>query len=174
MNIPIPMEWNGEAMVPLPRFKQACDRQFDAGSRYTLEVVQERSSRSHKHLMATINTCWQTLPEHLAKRFPTPTHLRKWALIEAGYRNERVIVCQSKDQRNEIIMLARWLDAYTVILVKDNIVKIATAKSQSYREMGKKDFAASKEAIFRILAELLDVDVDTLAAQNPSGRRKKP
>ena len=60
------------------------DAQFVDGENYTLEQIEERTGRSHRHLFAIIRASWLTLPEELALEFPTSEHLRAWLLIRAA------------------------------------------------------------------------------------------
>ena len=152
--------WNGEAMVP--RAPKLADRTFVIGENYMLTEVMDRSLNTHNHYFAALAECWKSLPEGLAERHATPEHLRKWALIQAGYRDERVIVCESEEQAARVAAVVKGLDEYAVVIVAGNIVQILTAKSQSVRAMPKGEFQASKEAVLQVLAGLLGVDVDTL------------
>lgn len=78
-------------MEPAPGFKKRCDATFTIGARYVLAPREERSSASHRHEFAWLREAWMNLPEHLAEQFPTETHLRKRALIEAGYYDETIV-----------------------------------------------------------------------------------
>src|SRR5213075_1352363 len=102
MNAPFPQwfEWSGEAMIPLNA--RSADRIYTVGQRYHLEHREERSSQSHAHYFACINEAWQNLSPALAERFSSPEHLRKFALIKSGYRDERSFVCASKAEAQRL------------------------------------------------------------------------
>ena len=157
MTIPIVYQWDGECMIPLQRLRKRCDELFVVGERYTLIPHEDRSGRSHRHYFASVKSAWENLPEVMAERFPTPDHLRKWALIRAGYRDERSIVAASKTEALRIASFVRPIDEYAVVTVSEAVVTIYTAKSQSTKAMGKKDFQASKEKVLDVLAEIIDV-----------------
>lgn len=168
MNGPVTFTWNGEAMVPLPRFARMCGRQFQAGENYQLVVHEERSSASHRHFFAVVNEAWLNLPDDLALEFPSSEHLRKWSLVQAGFAHERSIACASKQEARKIAAFIRPMDEYAVIAVRDSTIKVFTALSQSVRAMGKKDFQASKDAVLEVLANLIGVTPKELQAQSPS------
>src|ERR1700679_2297785 len=92
---PVPFVWDGEAMRPLPAFAAIAAARFGTGEVVSMAPVDERSSPSHRHYFACIRQAWVNLPEPHAARFASEEHLRKYALIKAGYRNERSIVCAS-------------------------------------------------------------------------------
>lgn len=162
MSAPFPQwfEWNGEAMVPLnPR---AADRVYVVGQRYHLEHREERSSASHAHYFAAIGEAWNNLPRELAARYVTPEHLRKAALVRAGYRDERSIVCSSKAEARRIAAFIRPMDDFAAVGVNEAVVVMWTAKSQSMKAMGRKEFQASKDAVLNVLAELIGTTREAL------------
>jgi hypothetical protein len=160
--IPIIFEWDGESMVPLTRFNKRCNDQFVVGERYTLVVSEDRSAVSHRHFFATVTEAWHNLPEDLAERFPTSDHLRKYALIRAGFRDERSFACHSGEEARRLASFIKPMDDFAVVTVSESLVCVYTAKSQSLKSMGKKDFQASKDAVLRILSELIGTDATTL------------
>lgn len=162
---PITFAWDGEAMRPLPRFAQAADREYVIGETYNLAEVQDRSSATHRHYFALINEAWMNLPDLLAERFPSAEHLRKYALIKAGYRDERSIPCSSRAEAQRVGSFVKPMDDYAVVVIFEATVTVYTAKSQSVRAMGKADFQASKEAVLGVLADMIGVDVTTLVRQ---------
>ncbi len=153
-------EWNGEVMIPLhPR---RADKTFVVGQRYSLVQHEDRSEASHRHEFAWLKEAWQSLPEHLAERFPTSKHLRKWALIRAGYSNSHTITCRSKAEALRIAAFIRPMDEFAVVVVQGTTVTRYTAKSQSKRAMGAKTFYESKERIMEVVARMLDVEPQEL------------
>src|SRR5690349_2757067 len=94
---PLPMQWDGEVMRPTRGFARLADKAYVVGEVYTLvEADASRSQASHRHYFAAVYDAWLNLPELDAERFPTVEHLRKYALIRAGYCDTREIVCSSK------------------------------------------------------------------------------
>lgn len=155
---PIVFEWDGEHMVPLQRFAQRCDKEFVIGERYILNPHEARSHASHSHYFASIKSGWDSLPENIAARFPSPEALRKWALVKAGYADERTIVANNADEARKIGAVVRTLSEFAVIVIDDNIVRIFTAKSQSARAMpSKQEFQDSKQKVLDVIADLLEV-----------------
>jgi hypothetical protein len=165
---PIPFAWDGAAMRPLPAFSHSAASHFGIGEVVTLAPVEERSSSSHRHYFACVREAWVNLPAGHAARFATEEHLRKYALIKAGYRDERSIVCASKAEARRVAAFIRPIDDYAVVTVEGRVIVQFTAKSQSPAAMGKGEFQASKDAVLATLAEMIGVDSASLLA---AGRR---
>ena len=159
---PIKFRWTGEAMIPL--VKSVAERQYEVGETYRLEPWEERSPASHGHYFAAINEGWRNIPEHLAERWPTPEHLRKWLLIKAGYHDERSIVAASKAEAHRIATFVKPLDDYAIVTVTEAVVTIYTAKSQSMRAMGKQEFGESKRKVLEVLSGMIGVSQEDLNA----------
>lgn len=161
---PLPWLWNGEALVPPSQhWARRADASLVVGQTYTLEERQERSSKSHAHYFACVADLWQSLPDSLSTNFPTPEHLRKHALIQSGYRDERSIVCASKAEALRVAAFIRPMDDFAAIIVRDALVIVLTAKSQNLRSMDRATFAASKQAVLDYLSDLVGV---------PAGERR--
>lgn len=151
MNAPLIFTWTDDGtMRPHDRFAKLADREFCIGQDYRMEVREERSLQSHSHYFASLSEAWSNLPEHEAERFPTSEHLRKWCLIKTGFADERSIVCASKAEAQRLGAFIRPMDDYAVVTVSEAVVTVYTAKSQSLKAMGKKDFQRSKEAVLEI------------------------
>lgn len=144
-------------MKPLGRFNRACDKEFAVGALYPMVIAEQRSSNSHRHYFASIHEAWMNLREDIAERYPTSEHLRKWALVKAGYADERSIVCGSKAEAQRIGAFIKPMDSFAVVIVKEATVKVFTPQSQSTKAMGRKAFQESKEAVLGIVAELVGV-----------------
>lgn len=158
MNAPIIFRWDGDAMVPVNRrFAKACDERFVIGAEYPLEAYEHRSSASHRHYFAAIYEAWASLPEGMGDRFPTPDHLRKFALIRGGYRDERTIVAASRAEALRVAAFIRPMDDFAVVTTEGATVTVWTAKSQNLRSMDKATFAKSKDAVLGYLGSLLSV-----------------
>ena len=154
----LPFQWTGEAMVPARGFQRRADAAFVVGETYRLEPVEDRSAASHRHYFAAINEAWANLPEHMAERFPTPEHLRKWCLVKTGHADSRQIVASSKAEALRLAGFIRPMDEYAVVSVADAVVTVWTARSQSVKAMGKAAFQQSKDDVLRVLSELIGVE----------------
>lgn len=148
-------EWSGEAMVPLPRFHNRANAEFVVHERYKMEVSEDRSQASHNHYFVTLHEAWLNLPEAVAERFPTDEHLRKHALIKAGYHDSRSFVASSKAEAVRLAAFLKPMDEYAIILVHEATVTVYTAKSQRKAAMGAKDFQASKQAVLDVIAAMI-------------------
>lgn len=157
---PLHFEWDGEVMRPLnPR---AADRQYVVGAHYVLEHREDRSEAAHRHEFAWLREAWMNLPEPLADLFPTPEHLRKRALVDAGYYDETLTDCGSNAAALRVASRFRALDDFALVIVRGPLVAMRTAKSQSRRAMDKATFQASKSAIMDVVAGMLGVTPDAL------------
>lgn len=162
---PVQFQWDGEAMVPANGFwARLCDRLFVVGERYSLAEHHERSGNSHRHFFAAVKQGWLNVPEDQAERWPTPEHLRAYALIKTGWHNRSDFPAASKAEALRMAAFLRPIDEYSIVTVTDNIVSRFTAKSQAYRAMNKADFKASKDAVLDYIAEITGISVEELNA----------
>lgn len=167
MSAPPPMafRWTGAEMVPLhPRL---AERRFERGQTYTLAQHEERSTATHNHEFAFIAEAWKNLPDDLAELYPSPEHLRKRALIQAGYFDEMAIDAGTNAAAIRVAAALRAIDDFAFVVVRGPLVVRRTAKSQSRRAMSKAEFQASKTAVLDIIADMLGVapgDLETARA----------
>lgn len=161
---PIPPLWfrfDGEHLIPLR--PTMTDRHLVVGESYCFVEHHERSANSHRHFFACLNEAWRNLPDELLDEYPTAEHLRKKALVRKGYADERSIVCGSKAEAQRIAAFMKPMDDFAVVTVRDAVVRVYTAKSQSVKAMGAKEFAASKSDVLDFVADLIGVTTDQLA-----------
>jgi len=149
------MQWREGVFLPHNRIVPYCHETFGEGEIVTFERHEERSDASHRHYFAAIKTAFDNLPEG-ETRFQTPEALRHWALIRSGWHTENHVVCDSPEQARTIAAFMGNSEG-TIIVVKENVIKKYTAKSQSVKAMGKDDFQRSKTDVLDTIAELLAV-----------------
>ena len=155
----MPLTYMGEGQFQTPKgFKARCDRQFVIGETLCWEVANERSSASHRHFFACVAEAWANLPEAMANELPSPDHLRGWCLIKAGYCDINKIVCTDEAEAIRAALLMKSLNTYTICEVSGCVVTVYRAQSQSIKAMGKKDFEASKRAVFDEIGKLIGAD----------------
>lgn len=157
MSAPLTFAWDGDVMVPVASCRREADARYVVGERYRMEVVEERSQRSHSHYFAAINEIWSSLPDDKAVHFPTPEHLRKFALIRCGYSDQRQIVCASKAEAQRVASFVRPMDAYAIVTAHEAVVTVFTAQSQSRKAMGNREFQDSKTKVLDYIAGLVGV-----------------
>lgn len=162
---PITFTWDGEAFRPVGRFAKEADRYFIVGEKYRLEEVSERSDVSHKHEFAWLREAWQNLPENLADQFPSPEHLRKAALIDAGFYHETVTDCGSNAAALRVAAMARGMDEFIRVVVRGPLCVVRKAESQSKRKMGAKRFQESKTAIMEIVSQIVGIAPEQLSRE---------
>ena len=155
--------WNGEAMIPMR--PKAADKEYVIGQRYWLEQASERSWISHQQQFAWIGEAWANLPENLADLYPTPEHLRKRALVQAGFYDETIIDAGSKAAALRMAAYARGADEFAAVFVRGPLVIVRKAKSQrmhGHDRMDRAEFERSKTAIMAVIAEMIGVTPDEL------------
>lgn len=151
--------WNGEAMQPANRRStDLANQHLVVGMEYRLKPHDDRTKQSHDHFFACVTEAWNTLPEHMADRFPSPDHLRKYALIKSGHCDMRTFVASSKREAERIAAFIRPDDEYALVSVSGPVVSVHTAHSQSMKDMGKATFQKSKDDVFRVIGELIGAD----------------
>ena len=160
---PVAFRWDGEAMIPLnQRFARLCDKSYVAGENYVLLPHEERSSNSHRHYFASVHSAWLNLPERISDQFPTSEHLRKYALVKAGFYDERSFVAASKAEAVRLAAFVKPIDDFAIVTVSECTVRVFTAKSQSMKAMGKEAFQKSKTAVLDILSQMIEVEPHAL------------
>jgi hypothetical protein len=155
--------WSNRALIPTDRFSDAADEQFTDGAVYWVSVEPERTEKTHNHEFAWLKEAWKNLPDHLAEQFPTPDHLRKRALIDAGFYTETIIDVGSNAAALRVRAYAQAEDQFAAVVVRGPFVVVRKAKSQSRRAMGAVDFQRSKTAVLEIVSALIGVTPETLA-----------
>lgn len=153
MHRPELFTWDGEAMVP--RHPRRADQLFVVGETYPLIINEDRSVATHNHEFAWLREAWLNLPETLADLYPSPEHLRKRALIEAGYYDETIVDAGNNTAALRVAAVFRAREEFSLVIVRGPAVVIRTAKSQSRRAMNKKEFQESKTAIMEIIANMI-------------------
>lgn len=150
---PLTCDWDGEVFRPIhPR---RADNYLTVGERYSLVQYEDRSAATHNHQFAWLYDAWQNLPEDIADQYPTPEHLRKRALIDAGFYDETIIDAGTNAAAIRVAAAVRAIDTFALVFVRKCFVIRRTAKSQSRRAMKKDEFQASKTAIMEVIDALV-------------------
>lgn len=161
MDSPFPMrfEWDGEAMRPATKYwAREADKRYVVGETYTMDEIFVRSHQTHAHYFACIKAAWDSLPDALRPQYPSAEHLRKLALIHAGYCSTMQHVTKSEAEAQRLAAAIKPYDTYQLVLVEGNIVSVYHALSQDHRSMDKQRFQESKEAVLRWIGDLIGAD----------------
>ena len=163
---PILLQYDGDGIfVPCSTFHaRSADKHYVIGERYRMVEQHERSDGSHNHFFASIKNGFDNLPDDLREEFPSTEHLRKKALIRKGYCDERSIACASKAEAFRLASFIRPMDDYAIVNVRECVVRVWTARSQSRRAMGVAEFQNSKQDVLDFIDDLLGVDRGSTAA----------
>ena len=162
MSAPFNARFSNGMFCPMGRYAAECAAWFEDGAIVRLEQVQERSMKSHDHQFAWVAEAWKNLPDDLAEDFPTPEHLRKRALVQAGYFHETAIDVGSKAGALRVAADYKHRLEFAYIIVRGPIVIIREPMSQRKSVMGAKAFQESKSAIMAIIADLIGVTPEEL------------
>jgi hypothetical protein len=163
-------------LFPVQRFRAEFDLQFESGEEYPLGIIEHASDKSRGHYFVVLQEIYSNLPE-TEKRFPTWEHLRHWALVEAGFCAISSTVMDTPKDAKMLAGAVRVSDPYAVIVVRENVVRIARAKSQSKIAMKSVEFQQSKEAVLNICSALVPgIDRSELKkrADHLAGHEKRP
>lgn len=169
----IPFIWTGEAMVPDQKFCKLAERQFKKGERYVLEPHDEISHKERGFYFASVNEAWGNLSEEALVRYPSPNHLRRWALIKAGWRRENFTTCDSETRATQLAAFVRNLDDTAVVVVEGNVVRTYVARSQRVAPgaMTLEEWRKSKQDVLDILSGTIGVSRKALEKE---GRVSSP
>ncbi len=161
---PIPCLWDGESFTPTTQYwAKRADERFVVGVAYPMDEANIRSRKSHDHFFAVVKDAWLNLPDEVTDRFANPDSLRYHALIHTGYRDERTIVAASKAEALRMAAFMRPASDQVIVIVRGPVIVEWTAKSQSYKAMGKVEFQKSKDAVLDYLASMVGVKTEDLA-----------
>lgn len=164
--IPIEAVFDGDVFRPINSWWVARARKhFTVGEVLHLVDEPERSSRSHNHFHAAIKNAWDSLPPLMTERFPSPTHLRKYALVKAGYFHSQSMPCGTPEAAKRFAAFVKPLDEFSIVIAKGSMVTVYTAKSTAYRSMPKDEFQKAKDASLAVIAEMIGVSSRELQAQ---------
>lgn len=151
---PVAFVWTDEGVMK-PTHPRIADREYVVGERYALVQFEDRSIASHNHEFAFVRDAWLNLPEKYAQQYPSPEHLRKRALIDAGFYDETIVDAGTKSAAIRVAAAMQSIDTFALVFVRDQFVIRRTAKSQSRRAMKKNEFQRSKDAILEIISEMI-------------------
>lgn len=150
----------------IPRSPRLANEAYCVGEVYTMVPYEQRSEASHRQEFAWLYDSWKNLPENLADLYPTVEHLRKRALIDANFYDEEIIDADTPQVAERVASFVRKKDDFALVIVRNNLVIVRTAKSQSRRSMDKDTFQKSKTSILEIVSEMIDVSPEELLEQS--------
>lgn len=167
---PIRFQWDGEHMVPHPRAQLLCERQYTVGKWYMLGDVEQRNTALERMFFASVREAWNNLSPEKTARWPSPNHLRKWALCKAGYCEHTDRACSDREMASIVAAnCRRKYGEYAVIKIgKDNVVHAWVPFSMKREEMSAGTFKEAVERVLNVISAEIGVDPTTL--RNNAGR----
>ncbi|MDD5277699.1 MAG: hypothetical protein PHR16_16655 [Methylovulum sp.] len=165
--LPLNFRYEGEGQMTVvgPKGKATADRQYVIGEIYRMVEEKERSEISHDHQFAWLHGAWLNLPEDIADQYPTETHLRKRALVQAGFYTEQIIDAGSTAAALRVAAGIRSREEFSLIIVRGQVVVIRDPISQKKKLMGAAEFQRSKQAILEIISAMIGVAPGDLEKQ---------
>lgn len=143
-----------------------CDDAYGHGEIMDMARVEDRSWKSHQAYFAQIGEAWKNLPERcqLEPYAGHRDHLRKHALIMAGYRADPIafVMASNAEALRAAPVLRATVKDYCIAPVQGPTVTLFAAKSQSLKAMGRKEFQESKDAVLSWISGEIGVDVSML------------
>ena len=161
MTFPLIYRGEGQFEAASPYHRKRVETLYGKGEMLEVEVVEDRSPASHRHYFARIAELWQNLPEWLANDFTNPTHLRKFALIKAGYCSKRIFHCRNTREAVETADYISDLDPYVICEIVGSrtspaaVLTVWRAESQNMRAMKRHRFQASKTEVLEVIERMV-------------------
>ncbi len=160
--LPLRLRWNGSTFEPAGyRAARECKAAYAIGQVYEFVEHKVRSEKAHRRFFACVNEAFDQIPEEMAGRFVSPDHLRRWALIQVGYRKERIIVQSTPADAERAAALIRPMDEFAVIETDGPLVRVWTARTQKEdgpSAMGAKEFYDSTQKVITLLEEMIGLE----------------
>jgi hypothetical protein len=139
--------WNGRAMVPTTGAGT-----YKKGEVYLLRE-EGRVEAARRHYHARVAELWDNLPHD---EFPSPTHLRKFALIRTGFCQEITMPLATEGLQALFKILARRFDPYVICVSHGESVAAYTAKSQARGSMRDTELSDSMAKVLDYAEGLLE------------------
>ena len=164
-NLRLRYEGEGEFKATHHGLVKHCDKVLVVGQIYRFDLRQDRSESYHRLYFSALNEAWANLPEPWSVMFPTVEHLRKYALIKAGWYDTHSVVTSSAAEAQRLRLAAAWADEYAVVTIAGSTVTIYRARSQSFRAQDRAQFNEIAPKVLAVVADMIGVTTDSLAAR---------
>lgn len=151
---PVVCVWDGNVMIPLPRFKRLCDSQFAINEEYPLMIVENRSMASHNHYFAALSEGYSNLAEEYAQEFDSIEHMRHWCLCREGYCTQDRYELNTAEDARTMLKVLKAQNRSTIVKVTGTVVIVYSPESQSMAAMKKQRFEESKDAVLARVASM--------------------
>lgn len=169
MTAPMMYRWSGTVMQPMRYFAELAHAQFKPDEVYWLVEHGDRRMTSHRHYFACINEAHANLKEDEHQRWPTPEHLRKWALTFTPFCDVRHFRAMTRKEAERVLEFLDNQPYFCRVEIRGQEVVQFVPLSQSFAAMpDQRTFAQSKRAVLDVLARHLGTSVDEL---EEAGRR---
>lgn len=169
----ITLRYEGEGLFKahfVPAQKMA-DKFLVIGESYLVDIgaYRLRTLEHHRFFFAAVAKGWKNLPDPWPMMLPTPEHLRKYALIKAGYCETQTFVCKSKTECQRMAEVVKWTDTYALCEITGNVLTIHRAKSQRWSAMPARQFLEVTTKVYQVIGDIIGVDPSTLVKATEEG-----
>lgn len=151
-------EGEGEFSAIAIATRELLDRKLIVGESYRIDIYNERSSAFHNKYFATIAEAWQHLPDPWDAILPSPTHLRKYALIKAGWCTVATYPLRSDADAIIAVSTAKMEDEYCLAVASGSVLTIYRAKSQRWTAQYAVEFYETAVRVFDVIGGIIGVD----------------
>lgn len=128
--------------------------------------TRHRSDPHHRLLFAVIARAFESWPETERFQPSDAEELRAYCLIKANHYRKIDLRCENPDaislEDQVRAVLNSVADKPTIVHTFDWGIRIYTAKSISYAELGRIEFNAVCDRVFEVISSKLGVDIATL------------
>jgi len=155
-------EGAGDFATTAVSVRDLLDRKLVAGEHYRIDIYNERSEAFHNKYFATIAEAWLNLPDPWDSILPSPKHLRKYALIKAGWCDVVTLPLKSASDAIAAVSALKLLDSYCLAVPSKNVVTVYKARSQRRAFQDAASFHETAHKVFDVIASIIGVDPLTL------------
>lgn len=115
---------------------------------------------ARRRYFAIIHESFQNLRPPWSEMFSSSEHLRKYALIKAGWCETMPIAAGNKAAAENVAEAIRKLNRYAIATTEGSVVTVYVARSQTRKVQPKALFMPCAEAVYRILSDMLGTSVE--------------
>lgn len=108
----------------------------------------------HRGYFAALKDAWMNLPEGEQERYPSPEHLRAWALVETGFCTETNYVMDDEKGARRLAADLRRMSPYSIIRLSGNVVRLFEPESQAVASANKERFGMQTRAVLDLVASM--------------------
>ena len=118
------------------------------------------ADKARQRFFAALRDTWQSLPDHMRRRFPNSEVLRKHALIAAGHCDVITIIVGTKSGAENVKSALEAIDRYCIVDMSGGVLTRYSARSMSRPILKGKGFHEVVHKVTDWIAEQTGIDMD--------------